>query len=257
MMYFQKSEAVAVPALARWYCVRGFIWIVALVKYVVTVLLLAMDLVGCGYLDFLYCICLLGMSLSLVGRPLDVDLLCLKWPFVLLGFHLSALERIYQSSAYGGSNVEEELLNVVACMSGDCCADLEEQIVSESIKQIVVALPVARVSDESVAEGAAGFVAEAIWLLYAADFVIQGLLPWCLLEFAANALVIYTWVCVLLRGAYGAWAVGGVEAASSFLWWTIQTRLLLLCDIELKHSSANYETATDWQFNGCLQMKFC
>ncbi|GMH04918.1 hypothetical protein Nepgr_006758 [Nepenthes gracilis] len=53
------------------------------------------------------------------------------------------------SSAYGGSIVEEELLNVVAYMSGDCCADLEEHIVSESIQQIAVPLPVAGVSDES------------------------------------------------------------------------------------------------------------
>ncbi|GMH31716.1 hypothetical protein Nepgr_033560 [Nepenthes gracilis] len=53
------------------------------------------------------------------------------------------------SSAPGGSNVDEELLNVVASVSGDCCVDLEEQIDSESIQQFAVPLPVAGVSDES------------------------------------------------------------------------------------------------------------
>ncbi|GMH16879.1 hypothetical protein Nepgr_018720 [Nepenthes gracilis] len=43
-------------------------------------------------------------------------------------------------------------------MSGDCCVDLEEQIVSESIQQFVVPLPVAGVSDES---------GESLWTSFA------------------------------------------------------------------------------------------
>ncbi|GMH15584.1 hypothetical protein Nepgr_017425 [Nepenthes gracilis] len=113
------------------------------------------------------------------------------------------------SSAHGCSNVDEELLNVVVCVSGDRCVDLEEQIDSESKQQFAVPLPVAGVSDESgepgitflmnsgnvhectfllgavgalgksssAEEGAARFVAEAIcchmmWPLYATDYVI-------------------------------------------------------------------------------------
>ncbi|GMH04920.1 hypothetical protein Nepgr_006760 [Nepenthes gracilis] len=47
------------------------------------------------------------------------------------------------------SNADDELLNVVVCVSGDCCVDLEEQIDSESIQQFAEPRPVAGVSAES------------------------------------------------------------------------------------------------------------
>ncbi|GMH15531.1 hypothetical protein Nepgr_017372 [Nepenthes gracilis] len=52
------------------------------------------------------------------------------------------------SSAPGCSNVDEELMNVGVCVSGDCCVDPEEPIDSESIQQFAVPLHVAGASDE-------------------------------------------------------------------------------------------------------------